>query len=93
MAERQSAHRESLESSVIIGNLESQKRGSIFAFMLALIVILAGVYLMATGKNAWGFAAILTSLSSLAAVFAFSKSGQKKEREEKLTTLESGRSK
>ncbi len=83
MAERQSAHRESLEASIVHGNLEMQRRGSNRAFLLALVIILGGIYLMATGKNAWGFAAIITSLVSLVSVFAITHSKQSAERSEK----------
>jgi uncharacterized membrane protein len=87
MAERQSEHRESLESKVVDANLASQKNGSLRAFILALIVILGGIYLMATGKDGWGFAAIIGSLASLVAIFAIGKVEQKKEREAKAAAL------
>jgi len=91
MAERQSAHRESLEASIVHGNLEMQRRGSNRAFALALIIILGGIYLMATGKNAWGFAAIITSLVSLVSVFAITYSKQNAERRDKSGDPESRR--
>jgi uncharacterized membrane protein len=91
MAERQSAHRESLESRVVDGNLAIQKSGSLRAFILALVVILGGIYLMATGKDAWGFAAIVTSLASLVSVFLIGKTQQKKERIDKSNALEARR--
>lgn len=87
MAERQSAHRESLESRVVDGNLANQKSGSLRAFVLALTVILGGIYLMATGRDGWGFAAIIASLTSLITVFAIGRSEQRKEREEKAAAL------
>jgi uncharacterized membrane protein len=87
MAEPQSVHRESLESKVVDGNLANQKTGSLRAFILAMSVILLGAYLMATGKDGWGFAAIVTSLASLVAVFVIGKVEQKKEREEKAAAL------
>lgn len=89
MAEKQSAHRESLEATVVNGNLEMQKRGSNRAFILALVIIVGGIYLMATGRDAWGFAAIITSLVSLVSVFAISRSRQKIERAKKEESLES----
>lgn len=92
MAERQSAHRESLESKVVDGNLAIQKSGSWRAFVLALVVILGGIYLMAAGRDAWGFAAILTSLVSLISVFFIGRSTQKKERVEKSEALQTRRS-
>jgi len=91
MAERQSAHRESLESKVVNGNLSNQKTGTIFGFILCLVVILGGVYIMAIGRNGWGFAAILSALASLATVFAVSRSQQRKERVEKSEALASRR--
>lgn len=87
MAERPSAHRESLEAQVVSGNLAIQKQGNNRAFILALVVILGGIYLMATGKSGWGFAAIITSLTSLVSVFAIAKADQRKERVEKVTAL------
>jgi hypothetical protein len=42
---------------------------------------------MATGKSGWGFAAIITSLTSLVSVFAIAKADQRKERVEKSTAL------
>lgn len=87
MAERQSAHRESLETKVVDGNLQSQRQGQTRAFILALIVILCGTYLMATGKSAWGFAAIVSSLTALVSVFAIGKREQSKERLEKSNAL------
>jgi uncharacterized membrane protein len=87
MAERQSIHRESMEAQVVSGNVALQKQGNNRAFILALVVILGGIYLMATGKSGWGFAAIITSLTSLVSVFAIAKADQRRERLEKATAL------
>jgi hypothetical protein len=46
---------------------------------------------MATGKSGWGFAAIITSLTSLVSVFAIAKREQRKERIEKSANLAEGR--
>jgi uncharacterized membrane protein len=40
MAERQSAHRESLEAKVVAGNVASQARGALYAFIICLVTIL-----------------------------------------------------
>jgi uncharacterized membrane protein len=93
MAERQSAHRESMESQVVKENLAAQRRGSWFAFILALSAILGGVILIYFGKNASGLAAIITALASLAGVFFYSKYEQRKERVQKATALEARRKK
>lgn len=87
MAERQSAHRESLEAKVVDANVKAQAQGQNRAFILALVIVLGGIYLMATGKSGWGFAAIITSLASLVSIFAIGKSDQRKERVEKSNAL------
>lgn len=92
MAERQSTHREDLEASVVKGNISSQTRGSYFAFVLALVSILGGFFLIYTGKNTAGLAAIIASVGSLAGVFVYSKYVQRKERERKSEGLQSRRS-
>jgi uncharacterized membrane protein len=91
MAERQSAHREALEAQVVAGNLASQKRGSIFAFIICMVALLGGFALIATGRNAGGLAAIISSLAVLAGVFVYGKYEQRKEREEKARALETAR--
>jgi hypothetical protein len=87
MAERQSQHRETIESQVVTGNIESQKRGSILGFILALVTILGGIYLVYAGKDGYGFATIITSLVGLIGVFVYSRRQQGKERIEKATAL------
>jgi uncharacterized membrane protein len=92
MAERQSAHRESLEKRVVNGNVANQTRGSYFAFILALVSILCGVFLIHEGKSGEGLAAIITSVGGLVSVFFYSKREQRKERVEKAAALQSRRS-
>jgi uncharacterized membrane protein len=87
MAERQSKHRELLESQVVTGNLESQRRGSLYSLIIALTAILGGVFLIYTGKGASGLATIITALVGLVSVFIYSQRRQSKERVEKSTAL------
>ncbi len=89
MAERQSVHREQIEARVVNGNVASQTRGSYFAFVLALISIIGGLFLIYTGKNTQGLVAIIGSLAALASVFVYSKYEQRKERERKFDALQS----
>jgi uncharacterized membrane protein len=88
MAERQSAHRESLEAKVVAGNVASQARGSHYAFIICLVTIVGGFVLIETGKSIYGISAIILSLATLAGVFVIAKKEQKKERVEKSTALE-----
>jgi uncharacterized membrane protein len=87
MAERQSAHRESLEATVVAGNVASQKRGSIFAFIICMVALAGGFALIFTGRNVSGLVSIISSLAALAGVFVYGKHQQKKEREDKANAL------
>lgn len=84
MAERQSAHRQELEKKIIESNCEAQTRGQWFAFILALVVIGGGVYLLAQGKSLEGFSAIIIALGSLIGTLVYGRSAQRKEREHKM---------
>jgi uncharacterized membrane protein len=92
MAERQSAHRERMESRVVDGGVANQTRGSYFSFILSLIAIVGGFFLIEHGKSGEGLAAIITSVAGLVGVFIYSKSEQRKERIEKSNALQSRRS-
>jgi uncharacterized membrane protein len=87
MAERQSVHRESLESQVVAGNVASQARGSHYAFIICLVTIVGGFVLIGTGKSIIGVSAVIGSLATLASVFLIARRGQKQERVEKQDTL------
>jgi uncharacterized membrane protein len=87
MAERQSAHREQLEASVVAANIASQARGMVFAFILSFVTIIGGFGLVATGKSLAGVATIIGSLATLAAVFVYARREQQKERAAKSDAL------
>lgn len=76
MAESQAAHRQAIEDKVIHGNVSSQKTGLWLGFVLALIIILSGAWLVYTGHIGWG--AIFTGipLVSLVSVFVLGKRSQ-----------------
>jgi uncharacterized membrane protein len=87
MAERQSAHRENMETTVVTAGARSQTRGSWFAFIIAMTAILGGVYLIKLGKSAEGLSAIVGSLAALTAVFVYGKNKQGKELKDKSQAL------
>ena len=91
MAEKQSQHRERLETAVIEGGVANQARGSYFSFILSLTAILGGVYLIHDGKSVQGLSTIIGSLTALVGAFIYSKREQKKERIEKATALEASK--
>jgi len=71
MAENQSLHRQELEKRIVSGNLVNERLGAIFAFIIAMTGIIAGTYLVSSGKSGEGLAAILTPLAGLAGVFFY----------------------
>jgi uncharacterized membrane protein len=87
MAERQSAHRERLETMVVEGNVKSQQRGTNYAFVLCLVALIGGFALLFMGRNVNGWISILGSLTALASTFIYSRHRQAKERVEKSESL------
>lgn len=90
MAERQAQHRQSLEKRVIESNCSAQSRAQWFTFVLALLVIGGGVYLLAQGRSLEGFAAIILALASLIAALIYGHTEQRKERGLKRRPLPQG---
>jgi uncharacterized membrane protein len=88
MAERQSAHREALETLVITGNVKAQARGTVFAFIVCIIALSAGFYLVHEGREVAGFASIVGAMGGVLGTFIYSKKGQRKERDEKANALQ-----
>jgi len=83
MAETQLRHRQGLESTVVNGNVTSQKPGQVFAFILGFIAIVGGIVLIGIDKNTQGLAAIITAFVALAGVFVYGRWEQERERERK----------
>jgi len=79
MAERQGAHRQGLESEVVISNCKNERLGMVFCFVICAMAIVAGIYAVKTGKEGFGIAAIVSALAAPMAVFIYGKSRQKKE--------------
>ncbi len=83
LAENQAKHRQGLEGAVVHGNIRSETRGQVFAFILGLLTIGGGFWLIANGKDAYGIAAIITAFATLAGVFIYGRRQQARERERK----------
>lgn len=88
MAEKQSSHRQMLEQERLIANNQTEHRGQIFAFIIALTAILGGIYLISIGMNASGLTAIIAALVSLVGAFMYGKYTQAQERRQKLKPFE-----
>ncbi|MBZ5526969.1 MAG: DUF2335 domain-containing protein [Acidobacteriia bacterium] len=79
MAEQQSRHRQGLERTVVDSNAFVQKIGPFLGFIVAMTAVIGGIFLILKGKDGYGLAAIIGALASLAGVFIYGKSRQRKE--------------
>ncbi len=79
MAENQSRHRQSLEQRVVDSNCKAQARGQIYGFIVVLIAVVGGIFLIYEGKNVEGLASILGAIVGVVSVFFYSKREQKRE--------------
>lgn len=77
--EAQSEHRHGLENRKIDADIRSEKRGQIYAFILAGLAIIGSFYLIATGKDRLGIGTFITTFASLIGVFIFGKVKQGRE--------------
>jgi len=87
MAEGQHSHRLELEKHVITSNVSAQKLGTVLGFIVAMTVVIGGMFLVHEGKSGEGLAAILTALASLVGVFLYSKHEQQKDLAKKTEAL------
>ncbi len=69
MAENQQNHRLKLEEKIVFDDSSERKRNSYFAFILTLVVILLGGFLLFKGKNIVGFATVFAGLVPLIGIF------------------------
>src|ERR1700685_4362438 len=73
MAEQQSRHRQSIETTVVNSNAFVQKLGPLLGFVLGMTAVVGGIILILKGKDGYGLASILTPLAGLAGVFIYGK--------------------
>lgn len=83
LAEKQADHRRHLERTVVEGNTRAQSRGQLFGFVIGLVGLIGGFWLVYLGHSALGIAAILADLAALAGVFVVGRYMQREERQEK----------
>jgi uncharacterized membrane protein len=87
MAEKQAAHRQELERTVVNTNCLTAKRGPIYGFIICMTAIGGGVYLIELGKSAAGLASIIGALASLSIVFIYGRTKQQQELKQKSEAL------
>lgn len=69
MAEREQAHRASIEGTALQASAKDSKLGQYFGFALALVCIGGGIYLATQGQTIASVALIVASASGLAGRF------------------------
>lgn len=87
MAEQQATHRQNLEKLAVQANCSTQKSGPVFGFILCLVAIVGGIFLIYIGKSAEGLAAVIAPLAALATVFIMGRRKMTKELEAKGSAL------
>lgn len=80
MAERQQAHRHSLETIAVRSKERKGFLGQIFGFVIAMTAIIAGSYLLSIGKSAEGFTTMIVAIGSIVSLFIIGRRAQTKER-------------
>lgn len=85
--EKQQTHRQELEKKVIFGNVDAEKRGQWMGLGVSLAVLALAAYVAHLG-NAWAGGGIaVADIATLAGVFVYGKSKQRKELAEKRDRL------
>ena len=79
MAERQSAHRQNLENKAVDGGNSRAILGSVFGFVIGMAAVGGGIYLAVNGQETGGYAVMLTTVSTLAAVFVYGRRSARRE--------------
>ena len=72
-----------LENTVINSNVNNERRGQWFGFIISMTVIVGGFSLIFLDKDILGISAILASLTTLAGLFLLGKSKSKRELQSK----------
>lgn len=93
MAERQSAHRQDIESTLMRSHAVVERRGQLSAFIIAMFAIAVGAYLIHIDKDVKGLIAIVSALAALVVPFLYGKHLQSQEREKKRRPFEERESK
>lgn len=75
----ESEHRRKMEDKYLSGNIASHKLGQFFGFIVAVLVVGGGIYLIATGKQIAG--SILTGTTALGLIGLFTGSNDKNKNE------------
>lgn len=83
MAERQSAHRQTIERKAIFSGAFRATLGVVCAAVLCVLFLAGGVYCIINDHDAAGSAIIVTALASLVTTFIYGTNSQRNERVQK----------
>jgi uncharacterized membrane protein len=72
MAEREEDHRHLQEQAMLESDAKARTRGQWMAFLVAIVIIVGGIWLIYKGKQVGGLIAVLTPLATLVGVFIYS---------------------
>jgi len=72
MAEREEDHRHSQEQAMLRSDAQARSRGQWMAFVVAIVIIVGGIWLISEGKQWEGLVAVLTPLATLIGIFIYS---------------------
>lgn len=77
MAEKEAAHRQNIDEKNVWVYAISVFLGQVLAFILGLVVMGGGVWIMLKGQSAWGYASIITGVGTLVSVFILGRKPKK----------------
>lgn len=76
MAEKQSEHRMNLERYIVNSGINEAKRGQLFGFVLAIVFLLAAIYL-GMNDHDWLAVGIIAIIASISVIFVLKKEPRK----------------
>jgi len=83
LMQKQTDHRINIEEKVISSNIIGERIGQVFAFIICVIAIASGVYLIMNNKDAAGISSILLSLGGVIGIFFVRKQRSRNELKKK----------
>lgn len=86
MAERNQEHRHGLEKEVITKGVRNESRGQWLGFVLFILLIASGTYLLATGRRIEGLGTLVLNATTFTALFVYSRRAKERELERKRNT-------
>ena len=83
MAEAQSKHRRDMESQVVASDIRNARRGLLFGFMLGLVAIGGGIFIVFRGQAVAGTIFSGLYLVGIVGVFVYGSQQRRRERQER----------